>query len=85
MSLNIKDPEAHRLARLLAAETGEAMTRAVVEALRERLERLTGRRERKATVEDLLDIGRRCAAGMKESGHSLDHGDFFCDEIGLPK
>ena len=54
MSLNIKDPEAHRLARSLAAETGESMTRAVVEALRERLERVTGRRQAKVTVEEIL-------------------------------
>ena len=37
VSLNIKDPEAHQLAQDLAAATGETMTRAVTEALRERL------------------------------------------------
>ena len=30
MSLNIKDPEAHKLARELAHETGESMTSAVI-------------------------------------------------------
>ena len=40
MSLNIKDPEAHRLARAIARETGETLTRTVTEALRERYERL---------------------------------------------
>lgn len=39
MTLNIKDPEAHKLARKLADRTGETMTRAVTEALRERLAR----------------------------------------------
>ena len=34
MTLNIKDPEAHELARKLAERTGETMTRAVTEALR---------------------------------------------------
>ena len=29
MSLNVKDPEAHRLAQAIAQETGETITRAV--------------------------------------------------------
>jgi len=61
------------------------MTRVVVEALTERLERITGRRQAKATVEEMLEIGGRCAAHMTEPGHSLDHGDFFYDDIGMPK
>lgn len=44
MSLNIKSREAHELAAELARLTGESMTKAVTEALRERLERK--RRER---------------------------------------
>jgi hypothetical protein len=35
-TLNVKDPEAHRLAQAIAEETGETLTRAVTEALRER-------------------------------------------------
>jgi antitoxin VapB len=42
-SLNIKDPEAHRLAAAIALETGETMTHVVTEALRERFERLPRR------------------------------------------
>jgi len=38
LTLNIKDPEAHKLARALARETGETMTTAVTEALRQRAE-----------------------------------------------
>jgi antitoxin VapB len=37
MSLNIKNPEAHRLARELAEVTGGTLTEAVTEALRDRL------------------------------------------------
>ena len=44
MSLNIKNEEAHQLARELVQLTGETMTGAVTVALRERLER--ERRER---------------------------------------
>lgn len=39
MALSIKSDEADRLARQLAAETGESLTEAVVVALRERLDR----------------------------------------------
>jgi antitoxin VapB len=38
-SLNIKDAEAHRLAAELARRTGESLTTAVKQALRERLAR----------------------------------------------
>jgi antitoxin VapB len=41
MALNIKDPEADRLARERAARTGESITQTVVKALRERLKRET--------------------------------------------
>lgn len=40
MSMNIENEETHRLARELAALTGESVTAAVTEALRERLERI---------------------------------------------
>ncbi|HEX9867242.1 MAG TPA: type II toxin-antitoxin system VapB family antitoxin, partial [Candidatus Tectomicrobia bacterium] len=37
MTLNIKNPETHRLATELARLTGETLTQAVTEAVRERL------------------------------------------------
>ena len=43
MSLNIKHPEADRLARELAEKTGETITEAVINALRDRLAREEGR------------------------------------------
>lgn len=39
MAFSIKSDEADRLARALVAVTGESLTRAVTESLRERLER----------------------------------------------
>ncbi|MGH8676013.1 MAG: type II toxin-antitoxin system VapB family antitoxin [Burkholderiales bacterium] len=83
MTLNIKDPQAHKLAQAIAQETGETMTRAVTEALRERLDRLHRRRKPEATVEDLLAIGRRCAATLK--GKPVDHAELLYDERGLPR
>ncbi len=82
MSLNIKDPEAHRLAREIARATGETMTRAVIEALRERLARLEQQSAR-ASVEELLAIAERSAARVKRP--YLDHADFLYDERGLPR
>ena len=42
MALSIKNPEADRLARELARATGESITEAVLQALRQRLVRETG-------------------------------------------
>jgi len=83
MSLNIKDPAAHALAQTLAKETGETMTQAVTEAIRERLERVRRHRKPEATVAELLAIGHRCAQTLK--GKPVDHGDMLYDERGLPR
>lgn len=83
MSLNIKDLETHRLAQALAKETGETMTRAVTEALRERLQRVKGKRKATATVSELLTIGRRCAKTLKSK--PVDHGSLLYDDRGLPR
>ena len=82
MSLNIKDPEAHRLAQQIARATGETMTRVVTEALRERLARLEQQSAR-ASVEELLAIAERSAAHVKRP--YLNHADFLYDERGLPR
>ena len=84
MSLNIKNENAHRLARELAEATGESMTLAVSEALRERLERVR-RDSRAGLAERLLKIGKECAAHIKEPYKSIDHGELLYDEKGLPK
>ena len=63
MPLSIKDPEADRLARAVAARTGETLTQAVITALRERLAREERRTEDTDTlVDEVLEIGRHCAA-----------------------
>ena len=66
MSLNIKDPEAHRLAQAISRATGESMTRVVTEALRERLAKIE-RRKNKASVKELLAIADRAAARMSSA------------------
>lgn len=61
MALSLKHPEADRLARELARETGEGLTEAVIVALRERLAR-TRRSRRSGLAAELLRIGKECAA-----------------------
>jgi antitoxin VapB len=84
MSLNIKNKEAHRLAQQLANVTGESLTTAVTEALRERLERFR-RNPREGMAERLMKIAKECGPRWKEPFRSMDHGDFLYDEKGLPK
>lgn len=84
MSLNIKNKEAHKLAQQLAKVTGESMSVAVTEAVRERLERV--RRKRGTALSDrLLEIGRDCAAHLKDPFRSMDHDHLLYDDRGLPR
>jgi antitoxin VapB len=84
MSMNIKNREAHRLTKQLAKLTGESLTTAVTEAVRERFDRI--RRERGVDLADrLLVIGRDCAAHLKEPFRTIDHDEMLYDEQGLPR
>jgi antitoxin VapB len=82
MSLNVKDPEAHRLAQAIAQATGETMTRVVTEALRERYERIQ-KHDSETLAADIRAIADRAAAHIK--GPYLDHAELLYDEHGLPK
>jgi antitoxin VapB len=68
----------------LARLTGESMTVAVGEAVRERLDRLK-RNSREDLADRLLQIGRECAAHLKEPYKSMDPDELLYDEKGLPK
>jgi antitoxin VapB len=84
MSLNIKNERTQKLARELAKLTGESMTAAVTEAVRERLDRV--REEQGVGLADrLLKIGKDCAAHLKEPYRSVDHGELLYNEKGLPR
>ena len=61
MPLSIKNPEADRLARELAETTGETLTDAVLTALRERLQRVTGRRRSVGLREEIARMQERVA------------------------
>ena len=62
MPLSIKNDTAERLARQVAAETGEGLTEAIIHSLEERLERLKGRRSVPDLTETLMAISRRCSS-----------------------
>ncbi len=82
MSLNIKNEEAHRLAQAIADATGQTLTHAVTEALRESYAKIEHRKGR-ASVDEILAIAARVSAYIK--GPYLDHGELLYDENGLPK
>ena len=74
----------HRIVRELARLTGESMTVAVDQAVRERLDRIK-RDSKEDLAERLLQIGRDCAAHLKEPYKSMDLDELLYDEKGLPK
>jgi len=83
MALNIKNPQADELARALAARTGQSITDAVLNALREQLKRETGRSLTPRLTEELRAIGDRCAALPDYDKRSPEEIIGF-DEHGLP-
>lgn len=83
MALNIKNPEAERLARQLAEATGESITRAVTEALREQLIRKTGRKDKAALREEIQRIQERFNSYPVLDDRSPDEIIGY-DENGLP-
>jgi antitoxin VapB len=85
MGLNIKNDETYRLVEQLAKLTGETLTGAVTQAVRERLDRLRHEERRGRLAGRLLLIGKDCAARLKEPFRSADHGDLLYDERGLPR
>ena len=85
MPLSIKDPEADKLARDLAQRTGKSLTQAVITALRERLLREQRKDEAiDSLVEEVMDIGRHCAALPLLDARSPDEIIGY-DEHGLPQ
>jgi antitoxin VapB len=81
MSLNIKNEEAHRLAREIAGRTGKSMTSVVTDALREQLDRLEGPSadEREQAI---LELAAETAPLLE--GADLEHDRLLYDQRGLP-
>ncbi len=82
MTLNVKDPEAHRLATAIAEFTGETITRVVLEALRARYAEIQ-KREGRASLEELTAMAERISQHCREP--YVDHAALLYDEHGLPR
>lgn len=84
MALSIRNPRAEKLAREVAAESGESITEAIIHALEERLVRLKGRRSTTEVAAEIMKISIRCRAlpekDWRESDEILGY-----DEMGVPK
>lgn len=83
MALSIKNPEADRLARELAELTGEGLTEAILNALRERLLRERGRSATIPLGEELRAIAERCSKLPILDARSADEILGY-DQAGLP-
>lgn len=80
--LNIKSEDGYRLATELSALTGESLTSAVTEALRERLERERRARDRAALLARLSGLAADIRASLRVQGAV---GSDLYDESGRPR
>jgi antitoxin VapB len=100
LPLTLSNPEADRLARSLAALTGETVEQAVERALRDGLAREQARRQRTTAaggsdhaaptddarlLQEVHAIARRFQEHAGRTFTSLDHGELLYDEAGLPR
>jgi antitoxin VapB len=84
LALSIRNAKAEKLARELAAESGETITRAITQALKERLERLRGRSTPTDLVEDILRISKRCS-DIPDQDKRSDEEILGYNSVGVPK
>jgi len=82
--LNIKSAEADSLARDLARRRGQSITEAIIGSLKESLAREAARPCPRSLAEDLLEIGRHCAALPDLDTRSPEEIIGF-DEHGIPR
>jgi antitoxin VapB len=83
MALSIKNKEMDRLARDLAEITGENLTEAIAKALKERLERETGRMHKNTVRQKINRIQKRVSRLIKLDNRS-DEEILGYDKTGLP-
>jgi antitoxin VapB len=83
MALNIRNPEAEKLAAELAKLTGETKTEAVTQAVRDRLARLRRERSGRRLIDELEEIAKHCASLPVLDNRTADEILGY-DEDGLP-
>jgi antitoxin VapB len=84
MALNLRNPEAERLAGEVARLTGESKTEAVVRALRARLERLQRERSGRRLADEVEEIVQRFNK-LRPLDERSDDDIVGYDEHGLPR
>ena len=62
MAISIRNTLAEDLARQVSEESGESMTQAIIHSLEDRLEKLQGRRNPNNLLQEIREIGNRCAS-----------------------
>jgi len=72
MPLSIRNAKAEKLARELASESGENITRAITRALEERLQRLRGRSTAIDLADEIMKISKRCSEIPDQDQRSPD-------------
>ena len=72
MALSIRNAKAEKLARELAAESGDNITQAITRALEERLQRLRGRSTAIDMVEEIMKVSKRCSEIPDQDKRSPD-------------
>jgi len=83
--LNIKNEEAHALASQLAEATGESMSAAVTEAIRERLQRVKPTESREGVAERIKQITEQFKSlPVRDPRPIQEIMDDLYDENGLP-
>jgi antitoxin VapB len=85
MGLNIKNAGTERLIRELADATGETMTGAVTEAVRERLARVRRDPDEPGMSGQILAVGADIRSRLPDDFFDVEHGELLYDEAGLPR
>jgi antitoxin VapB len=76
MALNLKNKKTEKVVHELSRLTGESLTAAVTQAVRERLKRVRTA-QGSGLADRLTNIGQDCAMDLKEPFRSTDHGDLL--------
>jgi len=83
MPISIKNVKTEALARRLADLTGESITTAVQTAVSERYDRVRRERTGRSLTEELIEIGKQCAA-LPNISTMTDDELLGYDEFGAP-
>ena len=84
MALNIRNPETERLAKTLAKLTGMTKTRAVTEAIRDKLAQIQRQRAGRRLADELDEIAQHCSSLRVLDDRDADEILGY-DEHGVPK